>query len=413
MNLSELKNLDLGALLKGALNKNSSLKGPQAKMILWGGLGALVFVAYIVFVFLPYLAEREQIAQKIASIPEMEAKIKYLDVANKRAQEELLQAEMNYLELNRLFSVESELEDMYQRLSQMASSQGLVISALSTDGEEAIYAGGRTIPPGQAAAPGAPNAPPAAPNPNANQNANANAAANATPLFYRIKLKVELTGNYNRYMRYRKLLAGFEKTVNIDKEQIILVSGNTHGLVQVKSQLSTYRLPQKLQTKAANTPLFQRSIEMALSPLVGNAHAATKSDTGKGLLKNEQVVAVDPLPTEGSRVNDRDPFSKSSSGMIEGGRDPRYSPLLMADPQSYVIMGVVVSNTTKAAMIRTDFRESFVVRVGDRLGNQGGVIADIDMDGIILRQPNGKIRLYLQSQAGQFPAESSKGGGAR
>lgn len=410
MNLSELKNLDLGALIKGALNKNSSLKGPQGKMILWGGLASLLFVAYIVFVFLPYLAEREQIAQKIAAIPEMEAKIKYLDVANKRAQEELLQAEMNYLELNRLFSVESELEDMYQRLSQMASSQGLVISALSTDGEEAIYAGGRTTPPGQPAAPGAPNAPPA---PNSNPNAAPIANANATPLFYRIKLKVELTGNYNRYMRYRKLLAGFEKTVNIDKEQITLVSGNTHGLVQVKSQLSTYRLPQKLQTKSASASLFQRSLDLALSQLVSNAQAATKSDTGKGLLNNEQVVAVDPPSTEGGRVNDRDPFSKSSSGMIEGGRDPRYSPLLMADPQSYVIMGVVVSNSTKAAMIRTDFRESFVVRVGDRLGNQGGVIADIDMDGIILRQPNGKIRLYLQSQSGQFPAEGSKSGGAR
>ena len=146
---------------------------------------------------------------------------------------------------------------------------------------------------------------------------------------------------------------------------------------------------------------------------MSNAHAATKSDTGKGLLKNEQVVLVDPPPTEGGRLNDRDPFSKSSSGMIEGGRDPRYSPLLMADPQSYVIMGVVVSNASKAAMIRTDFRESFVVRVGDRLGNQGGVIADIDMDGIILRQPNGKIRLYLQSQSGQFPAEGAKSGGAR
>ncbi|WP_114636760.1 hypothetical protein [Polynucleobacter necessarius] len=74
-----------------------------------------------------------------------------------------------------------------------------------------------------------------------------------------------------------------------------------------------------------------------MTQLVSSAHAATKSDTGKGLLKNEQVVLVDPPPTEGDRLNDRDPFSKSSSGMIEGGRDPRYSPLLMADPQSYVI----------------------------------------------------------------------------
>jgi len=350
-------------------------------------------------------------AQKIASIPEMEAKVKYLDVANKRAQDELLQAEMNYLELNRLFSVDSELEDLYQRLSQMASSQGLVISALSNDGEEAIYAGGRTTPPGQVAAtPGAaPQAAAPAGTPASPSNAT-NPPANATPLFYRIKLKVEMTGNYNRYMRFRKLLAGFEKTVNIDKEQIILVSGNTHGLVQVKSQLSTYRLPQKLQAKVASQTTWQSAIHLALEKIITSAQAATATDSKTGLLKNEQVV-VDPPSTEGGRVNDRDPFSKSSSGMIEGGRDPRYSPLLMADPQSYVIMGVVVSNSVKAAMIRTDFRESFVVRVGDRLGNQGGVIADIDMDGIILRQPNGKIRLYLQSQAGQFPgAENAKGG---
>jgi len=130
--------------------------------------------------------------------------------------------------------------------------------------------------------------------------------------------------------------------------------------------------------------------------------------------KNEEVLP-DSIPIDTSRPNDRDPFSKSSSGMIEGGRDPRYSPLIMADPQSYVIMGVVVSNSVKAAMIRTDFRESYVVRVGDRLGNQGGIITDIDMDGIILRQPTGKVRLFLQSQSGQFPgvADPSKVGGAR
>lgn len=89
--------------------------------------------------------------------------------------------------------------------------------------------------------------------------------------------------------------------------------------------------------------------------------------------------------------------------MIEGGRDPRKSPLLMAPPESYVITGVIVSPGVKAAMIRTDFRENYVVKIGDRLGNQGGVITDIDMDGIVLRQGDGRQRLYLQSQYGQQP----------
>ena len=328
------------------------------------------------------------------------------------------------MELNRLFSVESELEELYQRLSQMATSQGLVITSLSTDGEEAVYAGGKTAAPGQPAP--SPNAPPVAPNPTAGA---AQPAPTAPPLFYRIKLKVELSGNYSRYMRYRKLLSTFEKSVNIDKEQITLVSGDTHGLVQVKSQLSTYRLPQKLQTKmiAANVKSLNNTSApltwidslkegFAAWDLISSAKAAGASKQVKdpGVAKNEEVLP-DSIPIDTSRPNDRDPFSKSSSGMIEGGRDPRYSPLIMADPQSYVIMGVVVSNSVKAAMIRTDFRESYVVRVGDRLGNQGGIITDIDMDGIILRQPTGKVRLFLQSQSGQFPsaADPSKAGGMR
>ena len=61
MNLSELKNLDIGLLFKSMLTKNASIKGPQAKIILWSGLGALIFVAYIVFIFMPYLARSSAI----------------------------------------------------------------------------------------------------------------------------------------------------------------------------------------------------------------------------------------------------------------------------------------------------------------------------------------------------------------
>jgi len=419
MNFSELKNFDIGAYAKGLLTKNASLQGPKSKFVLWSILGTLIFILYVVFVFIPYLAERDLIKQKIAAIPEMEAKGKYLEIANRKAHEDLVQTEMSYIELNRLFSVESELEELYQSLSQMATSQGLVITSLATNGEEAIYAGGKSAVPGQAL----PNAP-ATPAPNTPvAGSGSQAAPTAPPLFYRIKLKIELSGNYSRYMRYRKLLADFDKSVNIDKEQITLVTGDTHGLVTVKAQLSTYRLPQKLQTKTVSSQtiygdpvhtLGERMLQKITDwGIIRAAEAAPKAAPGAGVSKNEEII-INNTPVDGARPNERDPFSKSSSGMIEGGRDPRYSPLVMADPQSYVIMGVVVSSSVKAAMIRTDFRESYVVRVGDRLGNQGGVISDIDMDGIILRQPTGKIRLFLQSQAGQFPGlDPNKAGGAR
>lgn len=399
LNFNELKNIDVGTLFKSMLsNRTSIVRGPYAKVILWGLLGFLLFFSYVYFIFWPNLEQRQEMQRKVDSIPQMEAQLRQLDVANLKASNELQQSERSYAELNQLFSVESELEELYQRLSMMASSQGMVISSLTKEGEEAIYAGGKQVP----VAPANNSTPTPVPTP-AKPNAK---TPQGDPLFYRIKLRVELTGQYGRYMRYRKMLSEFDKSINIDKEQITLVANDNRGTVIVKSQLSTFRLPNKLATKPAP---IQKSSQL---PQSQTQYANTDSaryfpNSGMRFMKvaapvEEVVISnsviVDPKMNP---AQERDPFARSSSGMIEGGRDPRVSPLVMANPQSYVITGVIVSTSTKAAMIRTDFRENYVVRVGDRLGNQGGVITDIDMDGIVLKQPNGKIRIYVQSQSGQ------------
>lgn len=393
LNLNELKNIDIGILLKSLFsNRTSMVKGPYAKVILWGLFGFLLFFSYVYFIFWPNLERRQEMQRKVDAIPAMEAQLRQLDLANQKATDDLRQSEKSYAELNQLFSVESELEELYQRLSMMAASQGMVISSLTKEGEEAIYAGGKQV------AAGATSTQPAPADPKAK-------APQGSPLFYRIKLKVELTGQYGRYMRYRKMLSEFDKSINIDKEQITLVPNDNRGTVVVKSQLSTFRLPNKLNTKPNVVPQSNTS---STSPMMDGSDQLASHSFGTGMRFIKVASSVEEIvvsPSGGDvKVNsaqERDPFARSSSGMIEGGRDPRISPLIMANPQSYVITGVIVSNSTKAAMIRTDFRENYVVRVGDRLGNQGGVISDIDMDGIVLKQPNGKIRIYVQSQSGQ------------
>ena len=429
MSLDELKKIDLGTLFKSLMsNRTTIIKGPYAKVILWSVLGIVVFVAYVVFIFWPSLEHRQEMQKKVDAIPEMETRLKYLDIANRKAEDELYSAEKNYAELNQLFSVESELEELYQRLSLMASSHGLVISSLTKEGEDAIYPGAKQVPGGQPPQQGA--------NSGAANGKEANKAV--APLFYRIRLKIELTGQYTRYMRYRRQLAEFDKSINIDKEQITLVPGDNRGTVVVKSQLSTFRLPNKLpakpgaQTKPVESPAqpvsYMEDQEMrfikvgglaAADPLSGPAAGGysdiqpstpANSTSGRG---EENLMSNTPAidSRKGMKSLDRDPFARSSSGMIEGGRDPRLSPLLMANPESYVITGVIVSNSVKAAMIRTDFRENYVVKIGDRLGNQGGVIVDIDMDGLILKQGNGRIRLFVQSQTGQQPSAPNPGAG--
>ncbi|QWE21461.1 hypothetical protein [Polynucleobacter sp. AP-Kolm-20A-A1] len=431
--MSDIKSIGLGDLLKSLVSRRTGLvKGPYAKVILWGLLGFLLFFAYVYFIFWPNLEQRQEMQRKVDAIPEMETKLKQLDFLNLKAEDDLHQAEKSYAELNQLFSVESELEELYQRLSMMASSQGMVISSLTKDGEEAIYPGAKQAPQGQSNATSVPVDPNAK---NTNQGA---------PLFYRIKLKIELNGQYGRYMRYRKLLSEFDKSINIDKEQISLVPGDSRGLVVVKSQLSTYRLPNKLNTKTtppastSSTDLpvlrpanFDSDMGMRIIRVAGSTSADPLSSPANAgnitapIARNRQTQilagnAASPVEEfvsgnsvivdgRGGSAQERDPFARTSNGMIEGGRDPRVSPLVMANPQAYVITGVIVSNSVKAAMVRTDFRENYVVKVGDRLGNQGGVITDIDLDGIVLKQANGKIRIYVQSQSGQSVSGSNSG----
>lgn len=435
LSFNELKKVDLSVLFKSLMsNRTTIIKGPFAKVILWSVLGFLVFFAYVFFIFWPSLEHRQEMQKKVDAIPEMETRLKYLDVANRKAEDDLYQAEKNYAELNQLFSVESELEELYQRLSLMASSQGLVISSLTKEGEDAIYPGAKQVPGGQPPAQG--SSQPAADGKDPNKA--------AAPLFYRIRLKIELTGQYTRYMRYRKQLAEFDKSINIDKEQITLVPGDNRGTVVVKSQLSTFRLPNKLPAKpgmpskavesSAQPVSYLEDQEMryikvgglaAADPLSGPSAGAysdiqptpkpsANSPTNTGASRGEENLLSNTPSIDsrkGVKTLDRDPFARSSNGMIEGGRDPRLSPLLMANPESYVITGVIVSNSVKAAMIRTDFRENYVVKIGDRLGNQGGVIVDIDMDGLILKQGNGRIRLFVQSQTGQQIGAPNPGAG--
>jgi Tfp pilus assembly protein PilO len=426
MNLMDLRSFDIAAYIKGLLGAPGGSKKASSKILLWSLLGVSILLMYIYFIFLPYLDERSQIQKMVSAIPEMEANIKYLEVANKNAHDDLVQTEISYLDLNRRFSTEPQLEDLYQKLSQMAASQGLVISLLSADGEDAIFTGGKALASNQTqpvpAIDPATNLAPPTPAPLA-------------PLFYRVRIKLEMSGGYNRYMRYRKLLSEFGKVVNIDKEQISLVKGDVHGMVSVKTQLSVYKLPEKLQIKkTVSSTITLQGIQVGDGLRVFDASllnwltksskftwsfisSANAAETGTGVIKIGNAAQVTSSSATGSPSNERDPFSRSSSGMIEGGRDPRYSPLTMADPQTYVITGVMVSSNAKAAMIKTDFRESFVVKIGDRLGNQGATIVDIDLEGVILRQPGGgRLRLYIQSQSGQYPlTDSSKGvnGGAR
>jgi Tfp pilus assembly protein PilO len=395
IDFSKLKSIDIKDVIAN-LNSGSLLKTKQARYTGLGILAVLFFVAYLTYYFLPTLDVLNLKKSKVAAILEMQEKVRQLDALAQKSQADLAQAEVSYAELNRSFSVESELEDLYRQVSMMATSQGLVITSLVKDGEEPIYPSGQ-VPPNPPA-----QADPQKPLPQ--------------PLFYRIKIRVELAGTYSRYMRFREQLSLFPKSVNVDKEQISLVSGNNRGAVQVKAQYSTFRLPQRLATKAECTSCDSKPLLSALIAFfIPNADAQTPAPQAAvpanppranslGLGSNEEVkLAPAQTGSKGAIAKqsfDRDPFSRSTSGMIEGARDPRVSPLVLAPPESYVVIGIITGAKVQSAIIRTDFKESFIVKVGDRIGNQGGVISRIDQQSVYLSQPNGDMRLHMQTPTG-------------
>lgn len=395
IDLSKLKSIDIKDVIAN-LNSGAFLKTKQARYVGLGCLAVIFFALYLAYYFLPTLDELNLKKSKIAAIPEMQEKVRQLDALSQKTQADLVQAEVSYAELNRSFSLESELEDLYRQVSLMATSQGLVITSLVKDGEEPIYPNGQ-VPPAQ---PGQADPQKSLPQ----------------PLFYRIKIRVELAGTYSRYMRFREQLALFPKSVNVDKEQISLVSGNNRGAVQVKAQYSTFRLPQRLATKAECISCDNRQwLSALIAFFIPNADAQTPAPqpaaptnppraNSLGLGPNEEVKTVSAqASSKGAPAKqsfDRDPFSRSTSGMIEGARDPRVSPLVLAPPESYVVIGIITGAKVQSAIIRTDFKESFIVKVGDRIGNQGGVISRIDQQSVYLSQPNGELRLYMQTPTG-------------
>jgi Tfp pilus assembly protein PilO len=375
--------MNMSVLFAFIKSDKGAFKNTHAQQILVGVLLLIMIFAYAMFVYLPQRDEIQQKRTKIEALPQLMLRANQVELSVQKAVLELQQAEKNYQALNNLFAVDSELEDLYKRLSQMADSQRLLISALTTDGEVAIFEGGKQ----QAIPPANQPVPPNQPLPNAT-GVNGKPAAASVPLFYRIKLKMELTGTYMQYMKYRRQLADFDKSLNIDKEQIMVIPNDSRGLVRVKAQISTVRIAQKLELDQPT-----------------QAPSATQSKMSYDVFEPRFIKIADvqkgQKPVDEVRQTERDPFSRASNGMIEGGRDPRISPLIMADPQSYVITGLIVSTTEKAAMIRTDFRENFIVRIGDPLGNQGGKIVEIDPNGIVVSQPSGFVRLYLQTQISQ------------
>jgi len=400
--LSRLKSIDINQLLAQSRKIDLRTILQANKLLFIGGFSVVLVIVYVFAIFIPNFDGFSEKRSVVNSIPDLEQNITVLAVNAARSKQSLDAAKQEYDSLNELFSVDSELEEVYRELGKMAGAYSLVIVSLNKEFDEPVY----------------PNSPAQDGQPAAGQPQNQN--PNIQPLFYRIKLKAELLGHFSKYLQFREAISGYSKRINFEKEQISVVEGNTKGMVQVRLQISTFRLPNKLTTaQLTNTSLISAkttSLIALIDRLFGISFAnaqevniqPTPSVNAKSLVPSSMDRPA--VSTSGGRDStnkyNRDPFSKSTSGMIDTVRDPRVSPLLVTNIENYHVIGIIVGKKKQTAIIKTDLKESFIVKVGDRLGNKGGVISKISSDSVYVRQGRNVVRLYLQSPTGSGSSDA-------
>ena len=208
-------------------SKSNSISTPQ------GGLGddtdsgnrnllialGLVIVSIVVIVttiYYPYKADINALEKKYKKIAVMRNEIAQVN-GKLDIEEVLLQDKRReYEKITRIFHSESELEELYESISKLAIRYGLKVTGFSRKKPEAIY---EVI----------------------TEKKKKNSDRKIT--HYKIKVNIDMSGNFLSYMKLRTGLAELKKAVNTEEEMIIIDNEDGGGNVRVYLMLSTYRLP--------------------------------------------------------------------------------------------------------------------------------------------------------------------------
>ena len=180
------------------------------------GLVVVSIVAIMTTIYFPYKEDINAFEKKYKKITVMRNEITQID-AKLDIEEVLLQDKRReYEEITRIFHSESELEELYETISKLAIRYGLKVAGFSRKQPEAIY---EVI----------------------TEKKRKNKDRKIT--HYKMKVNIDMSGDYLSYMNLRTGLAELKKAVNTEEETIIIDNEEGGGNVKVHLVLSTYRLP--------------------------------------------------------------------------------------------------------------------------------------------------------------------------
>lgn len=199
------------------IEENSEVARYQQLLIVLT-LTVVSVAAAVATVYYPYQTEIRDLEGKYKKISVLKRELAQIN-GKLDIQTALLEEKRGeYERLTRIFHSESELEELYESISKLAIRYGMKVSGFSRKRPEAIYEESK-------------------------KSKKKKKNRDRELLYYKMKVDINMTGNYLAYMRFIKGLSELKKAVNTEEESITMDNEKGGGHVNVDITLSTYRLP--------------------------------------------------------------------------------------------------------------------------------------------------------------------------
>jgi len=218
MDLNELKNLnmdDLKAKVMAFADKKTLIK-------IGISLGSI-----IIFLIIYYAILNPIVNKKKAKISDMKAKqaetVQFKDNIIK-TKKKIKKIKPKYENYSTLFHSKSEVEGLYQNLSEFASINGLVISVIEK-GQPVQVSKSKAL------------------NTKAKKKKKKKKKVSKKEAikdiaYYKIPVKFQINGNFIGYIKFKRALSLSNKMLNFDNESIKVVQGDSTGAIKVSGTLT-------------------------------------------------------------------------------------------------------------------------------------------------------------------------------
>lgn len=218
MDLNELKNLNMQDL--------------KAKVMAFGDKKTLIKIgislgSIIVFLIIYYAILNPIVNAKKAKIKDMNTKQEEIIKFNKdikKTKSKIKKIKPKYENYSTLFHSRSEVEGLYQNLSEFASVNGLVISKIEK-GKPIEVSKAEVL-----------NKKKKKKSKKKKKASKKDAIKNIA--YYKIPVKFEIMGNFIGYIKFKRALSLSNKMLNFDKESITVVQRDTTGAIKVTGTLT-------------------------------------------------------------------------------------------------------------------------------------------------------------------------------